>query len=153
MKWKIENDRYCKIGKVSYEAMYRPVDIPKDFEISYAGDLDIFFPNLRHFLRYRAKKRLPVIRRRHFSKSVWDVQVGGVSGIANFNINYPTVSEALSGAAGDDRECQLSLRLKRHTVKYQDDLDKSLHAIVSSMDAMHAAGWDSKLSGSKEMEI
>ena len=33
LKWKVENDRYCSVGRASYSATYRPVS-PEELDIS-----------------------------------------------------------------------------------------------------------------------
>lgn len=56
-----------------------------------------YFSDLPRFLGIPADWRLPLYSRRAFSKSVWDVEVLGVRGVANLVMNYPDAQAALLG--------------------------------------------------------
>lgn len=56
-----------------------------------------YFPDLPRFLGVPAGSHLPVYGRRAFSKSVWDIEILGVRGVANLVMNYPRAQAALLG--------------------------------------------------------
>ena len=68
--------------------------------ISFAGVRE-YFPDLPRFLGLPADFGLPLYSRRSFSKSVWDINIKGVKGVANLVMNYPNVQAALLGECGD----------------------------------------------------
>ena len=104
--------------------------------------MDKFFPGLAGYMCYSRRSTLPEYGRRVFSKSVWDVSVGGVQGVANWVIAYPTLLDALEGAP-TGRGCELSIRLKRRDAGGRDGgAEPALHALAGVMQAMHDAGWD-----------
>jgi hypothetical protein len=150
LKWKVENDRYCAVGRPSYEASYRPVKIPLGIEVSLAKDLDRFFPGLRRYLGYHGRAVLPTYNQRQFSKSVWDIKVGGVRAVANWIVSYPTLLDALSGTAGPSNDCELSFRIKRGIAKEQNKLKDVLDAAVDVMESLHAVGWDTGVHGTAQ---
>ena len=57
-----------------------------------------FFPGLDAFLGVPAEQRLPLYNTRFFSKSVWDIAVAGVRGVANLVLTSPDQPAALAGA-------------------------------------------------------
>lgn len=146
MKYKIENDRYCSEGRPTYEAMYRPVRLSppgihsyKSTERCYPGAWEFFG------LDPSGALELPEYNRRSFSKSVWDTNVAGVPGVANFVVSYPRLLDALTGGAVVGMECEISFRVKRGCAEQlgrEDVLKDALAAIVNVSEAMHAAGWD-----------
>lgn len=60
-----------------------------------------YFPDLPRFLGVPADLGLPLYSRRSFSKSVWDIEIKGVKGVANLVMNYPNVQAALLGECGN----------------------------------------------------
>jgi hypothetical protein len=56
-----------------------------------------YFSDLPRFLGIPADWRLPLYSRRAFSKSVWDLEVLGVRGVANLVMNYLDAQAALLG--------------------------------------------------------
>jgi hypothetical protein len=76
MKWKIENDHYCAVSRASYEVLYHPLGRTDVDPSSLKGSM-AFFPRLRRYLGYKRwqGEELPLYKAKHFSKTVWDVEV------------------------------------------------------------------------------
>jgi hypothetical protein len=147
LKWKIENDRYCTESRPAYEANYHPVKFKNSNGIRSFKDTEQCFPGLWKFLKLPNKQdglELPEYNRRSFSKSVWDVQVAGLPGVVNWVATYPTLLDALTGG-GTAVECELSLRLKRSSVKDgggEVELKRALNVVIQVMETLHNNGWD-----------
>ena len=146
LKHKIENDRYCSEGRATYEAMYRPVKLSPPTVRDYKC-AERCFPGIWDFfgLDPSGVLELPEYNRRSFSKSVWDIKVAGVPGVANWVVSYPTLLDALTGGAILNTECELSFRVKRlcaESIGEEDALKEALIAAAGVSQAMHNAGWD-----------
>lgn len=144
LKWKLENDRYCSIGRATYEANYHPVRLsPYPGKLVSYEEVEDCFPSLWDFLGYEQDTfPLPDYNYRAFSKTVYDIKINSnVSGVANFVISYPRLLDALTGGDGAV-ECELSFRLKRKRAENERALDQALQAVVHIMEKLHADGWD-----------
>lgn len=140
LKWKIENDRYCGVGRASYEMMYRPAVMRRKC-MRHAQCVDQCFPGLWDYFGYDRHVKLPEMVYRTFSKSVWDADINGVPAVINWVAKYPSLWTAVTGSPSA-LSCELSFRVKRKDAKDNDDLHEALEATVSLCDNMHAAGWD-----------
>jgi hypothetical protein len=99
-----------------------------------------FFPGLAEYLGCSRRAALPLYNRRFFSKSVWDVAVGGVPGLVNWVVAYPSLLDALTGGP-TAAECELSFRLKRRAMEARGGRG-ALDALAAAAQALHDAGWD-----------
>ena len=140
LKWKIENDRYCGVGRASYEMMYHPAVLRRK-SMSHAECVDQCFPGLWGYFGYDRQVKLPEMVYRTFSKSVWDAKINGVPAVINWVAKYPSLWTAVTGAPSA-LSCELSFRVKRKDAKDNDDLRDALGGTVSLCDTMHEAGWD-----------
>lgn len=147
-KWKIENDRYCAIGRASYEVMVRPVSLKIGSVMSLERSVHRCFPGMWSYLGYDRSAVLPEYNRRAFSKSVWDVHMGGVSGVVNWVASYANELDALTGSS-TALECELSFRVKRGNARTKNELENALTKVVWVSESLHAGGWDTGVHGSR----
>lgn len=141
LKWKIENDRYCNVGRASYEALYHPVKLHHKV-INTRDHVEAFFPGLWRYFGYRRRNVLPLFNQRAFAKSVWDMRVAGLRGVLNWVVSYPSLLDALSGSA-TAVGCELSMRLKREWAEKDEKLlELALNQAVNVFERMHKDGWD-----------
>ena len=145
LKWKIENDRYCAVGRPTYEATWHPVELPTGL-YDYKST-EKCFPGLWSWLGID-RFPLPEYNHRSFSKSVYDVTFGGVRGVANFVVTYNSLLDALTGGESAV-ECELSFRVKRQSAAAETTdegkervLKNALNAAVAVSELLHANGWD-----------
>ncbi|EIE23719.1 hypothetical protein COCSUDRAFT_63244 [Coccomyxa subellipsoidea C-169] len=114
LKVKVENDVYCSYAnRANSEFKYSPV--PSNTNITTLSGVSEYSPDLPRFLGVPAGFLLPVYGRRAFSKSVWDIQILGVRGVANLVMNYPRAQAALLGSGAQNAE--LSFRVKRKDIE------------------------------------
>jgi hypothetical protein len=58
-----------------------------------------FFGHVPKLLGVPADMRLPVYSQREYSKSVWDMEVQGVSGVVNLVLIFPDQMSSMTGIA------------------------------------------------------
>ncbi|BDA47653.1 hypothetical protein COCOBI_10-5040 [Coccomyxa sp. Obi] len=144
LKVKVENDVYCTYAnRANSEFKYSPV--PSNTNITTLAGVSEYFPDLPRFLGLPADFGLPLYSRRSFSKSVWDIKIKGVKGVANLVMNYPNVQAALLGSGAVSAE--LSFRLKRKDIEavhsagddqYYDAVDE----VIKLCELLHDEHWD-----------
>ncbi|KAK9905659.1 hypothetical protein WJX75_004045 [Coccomyxa subellipsoidea] len=144
LKVKVENDVYCTYAnRANSEFKYSPV--PSNTNITTLARVSEYFSDLPRFLGIPADWRLPLYSCRAFSKSVWDLEVLGVRGVANLVMNYLDAQAALLGSGAQNTE--LSFRLKRTDIEkvhvagddqYYDAVDE----VIRLCDLLHDERWD-----------
>ena len=73
-----------------------PSALQRGWEMVCSG-VGEYFPGLPAYLGISANMQLPKYNDRIFSKSVWDILVAGVKGVANLVMAYPNTECALAG--------------------------------------------------------